>query len=457
MFLQKIRNFFKPRPILSFSLSIFCKVFYDYQILTMLPEKYIYDLTYGVDFNPHKMVGAWAIFLIVSALSHYLLIKVDKTIATCIFLLMYLYYIPMNSAFYINNAPWSFLLLSSLFWIGLCAFSCISLFSVKKIEAPKVCIGKTFNKGLYSACLCLIVIGCIIYGYNYNGLDLTLDLTDIYDARAEFVGSTGTIESILFNFGGVLIIPIATLYALNNKKWILLVLSLIAQLAIFSIARQKSQLLIIVIVVCIFILSKMKLINKFKHMVPFAFSAFLSLSWLENLLFSSTNIFSMFIRRMMYYPAWLNTLYYDFFSENELLFWSQDVFLVNRLSNLGIIDRAYDESVIELINKTYYAGLVPSPNTGLFAEAYMHFGAIGAVLYPILIALMLLLLFKCVSFYDRETQLLMAVSVAMSLTSIPLTSGIFCITYFLFVPVTFILRYFTLRKQGLGNIERSSL
>lgn len=453
MIINNIQDFLRPRPFAFFLLSIVYKVIYDCQILLLLPRKYIYGLSYGIDFNMDKVALAWIVFILISAISHNLVLKSTKPIATCIFLLLYLYYVPMSSAYYLNNATNGFLLLSSLFWVILCAIGCIRWVPSKgNTENP--IIGLNYNKWIYYLFLLFIAICCITYSFRYNGLALTLNISNIYDARADFVGSSGMIESILMNFGGSIVVPVSMLYALKSKERILFVISLIAELAIFSIARQKMNIFIILIVIGIFAISKMKLTESFKYMIPIAFVAILMLSSLENLLLSSQFIFGTFIRRILYFPSWLNVLYYDFFSHHECLYWSQDVFMINRLAKMGLINSAYDQSVLELINNCYFSGFVPSPNTGLFAEAYMHFGIVGAILYPVVIVLLLTSIFKCISFFDKETQILVTFCVSLSLISLPVTSGIFCITYFLLIPVTLILRYITISKQKENRLPK---
>ena len=405
----------------------------------MMPSSYIGILTYGVDVNTDKLLSAWIIFVLTSFWLHHVLLKKQSNINTCLMIVFYLYYIPLNSSYYLNNEHISFLILSSMFWLILCTIANVKV-SIRNKHAHEITnveIAEICNSKIFYVVLLAISLGCVIYAYQYNGLIFTLNIVDIYDARAEYVGSSSMLESILYNFGGTLLIPIALLYSLKTKKRGLLILSIIAQLAVFSIARQKGHLLIIGIVIIIFFLFKKNIIRFFKFLIPYACCIALMLSGVEKVLLSSDTIFMLFVRRMMYIPAWLNTIYFDFFSKNKLLLWTQDVFLVNRLGF-----NRYDDSVLDMINYQYFMGYVASPNTGLFAEAYMHFGEIGAMIYPIVIVILLRVLFRYASYYDQEIQLLVVVSVSMSLTSLPVTSGIFCVTYLTLIVVTMLILFF---------------
>lgn len=430
--MKKVKTTLKGKYTISVLLSMLCKILYDYQIIKTLPDRYMEVLTYGLDFNATKIFIADVIFIFVSLFSHFYFFKITGNMGTCMMILFYLYYIPLSSSYYLNNESFQFLLLINVFWMILCIVCKKNDFSLPVIhKITDNDIENVYKSKLFRCSLVVVAVLCILYAYKYNGLSLTLNITNIYDARKDYIGSSSILESLLYNFGGTLFIPIAILYSLKKNRKGTLIIAILSQIAIFSIARQKGHLLIIGIVFIVYFLDKLNFISKFNLLVPYGCCGVLFLSYLECKIFSSNKIFMLLIRRMMYIPAWLNTIYYDFFFNNKLLLWSQDVFLVERL-NLN----RYDESILKIINDKYFMGYMSSPNTGLFAEAYMHFGIIGCVIYPLFISIVLKLLFKYASCYDRSVQLLIVISVSMSLTSLPVSSGIFCVTYLTMIIVT---------------------
>ncbi len=429
----------------------YIKVIYDYLVLHALPSSYIHSISYGVEYSSDKYVISWMIFLVVSVITYK-----ATNFSNCYYLgvkiLYTLYYIPINSSYYVNNSTYTFIILSTIFWIN---FTLAAYFFLPHNEDNKdsnivqIEWGQLINERLlYILCLA-ICVACVIYGYQYNGLKLTLNITNIYDDRAAFVGSTNFIQSILFHFGGSVIVPISMLYALNKKKPLLFSVGLIAELALFSIARQKSNLFLILLIVVSFFTVKFNCIHKIEEKILMIFSIMLTVVFLQYRLYGSNDLFMLFVRRMMYYPAWLSNLYYDYFSNHKLLLFSQEVFIVNHFK----IGR-YDESVLSLINNQYFNGYVPSPNNGMFSEAYMHFGAISVFFYPFLMLFLSKLFFNSLKYYSTDSQLLLSIRFMMGLINIPMSGGVFCITYFLLIPFT----YFVLKnnQKKEQNNERDS-
>lgn len=433
-------------------ISIICKLAYDYLIFSALPSKYIYGISYGLNFSLYNCIISWIIFLFISCYTYVITEKNDGMLPILLRVLFYLYYIPVNSSNYLNNTPIKYVILSSCYWIILVMFSGINIkinsSLYQKIQAENNKKIVVDNRKLYCICL-LLCVGCIIYGYQYNGLNLTLDFTDIYDVRAQFVGSTNTIQSILFHFGGSLFVPIAILFSLQNKNFILLAISIISELAIFSIARQKSNLFIIVLAFAFYYFKKSSLIKNIKKYIPLVFSSAFALTILQIKALNSYSLFMMFIRRLMYYPAWLNTIYFDYFDNHKLLLWTQEVFLINHFK----IGR-YKESVLSLINNAYFNGLIPSPNSGLFSEAYMHFGIIGALFYPMFVIIILKIIFSFLQGYSYEIQLFIVFQITMSVISSPISGGVFVLKYILFIFTTILMQMSEKEYSNVG-IETS--
>lgn len=411
--------------------TVCIKIVYDYLILHCLPNIYIDNVTYGVDFSSRKIFVGYLVFVIVSLLSIFLVLKKKNNVSLGLIILLDLYYVPMSSAYYLNNTSFSFLFFSSLFFVLLPSLNYFCFkYSRCFTEHKNDCI----NDKLFIY-LCIIVsILCILYAYFYNGLNLSLDINSVYDVRADFVGSTNALTSILFHFGAQ-IVTVGCLYFLIKKKVVLFGLCLFAQLCIFSIARQKSDLLIILIVLLIWAISKLNMLQIFKRHLSLLLCFAMICSFLEFSVFDSTVLFGLFVRRMMYFPSLLNYYYFDYFSNNTLVYFTQDVFLINRLG-IGI----YNVPVITLINQSYFAGHVPSPNTGLFAEAFMHFGFCGVIIFPFIIIALSKVYSSFISYFSKEIQFLLIIQFFLTIMNIPMTGGVFVVTFFTWIPVMFFLK-----------------
>ena len=72
------------------------------------------------------------------------------------------------------------------------------------------------------------------------------------------------------------------------------------------------------------------------------------------------------------------------------------------------------------MNKEYFAGSIPSPNTGMFGEAYMQLGALGIIVFPILICVFSRVTENVLRQYGKGLSILVAVNLILSLMNIPI-------------------------------------
>jgi hypothetical protein len=98
---------------------------------------------------------------------------------------------------------------------------------------------------------------------------------------------------------------------------------------------------------------------------------------------------SLFVRRIFFIPAQLTFTYYEFFSSNQFVFWSNSF-----LS--GFFDYPYDRNTALLIGD--YMGGESSANNSFLSTGYMHAGIFGVIIYGVLVGL----LFKIIDSIARD-------------------------------------------------------
>jgi hypothetical protein len=87
------------------------------------------------------------------------------------------------------------------------------------------------------------------------------------------------------------------------------------------------------------------------------------------------------IDRFLLVPAQLNFYYYDFFSQNPKIFWTDSKWLL-----IGkIIDYPYSLPLPMVIGDTYFNNPETSANTGWIGSGYAHAGFFGMMIYAIII------------------------------------------------------------------------
>lgn len=413
--------------------------------------------SYGIDFNVQKEVLCIVFFFLMSAFFVNMR-KKGGFIDALTTMLFVIYYIPLNSTYSINNADFSFFIKSNIYFFLVLLF--INSFVTPQSEQDtnltltnkeKDPICRAFSTPFVKLLCISICIFCIVYKISYNGLSFSLSLNsdDIYGVRDEFQSSMDAISGSLFSY--VLSIvrnladylaPMYLYYSLSQRKYAEALLSLVCILSLFSISSSKVALIFTVIVFVVAILKKTVFIKRFCYWFVVGILALLCVCVLESIILKSDRIYTFFIRRIFYYPAWLNSLYYEFFDQRLKVFWTQDTFLLQM-----ILLPQYPQGILNSINNHFYQGYVPSPNTGLFAEAYMHFGNFGIVIYPILLANLLKFSQKTLSSYGNELAILIAAKLVLQLTNVPIVRTDFVLSFVLFVLIIRILPGFVLRKN----------
>lgn len=443
---KTVRKQLTPRLQLAEMLVI--KYFYMFLTVLILGNKWYQGYgSYGVVFALRKEFFSSAAFVAIWLLFHKISFSGSflKQLTQCLFVL---YYVPLNSAFSINDTSWSFFILSnSFFALIMLAVWGLSRYTETKwnwLQPEQRTIEQTYDRNPLVSQFCFIACCVfIIHKLSFNGLKFSLSIFGdfVYSNRATYQEYLDRIAGTPFSYILAIvrylisyIVPFYLLSSLLRKKPLVTAICILCALSMYAVSSEKSKLLMPVVVVMLYILYRLDLLKNFDRVFSCGIILLMVICLLEHVLLRGDRIFTLIIRREMYLPAWLNTLYYDFFSKNDKVLWTQSVFLLQ-----NIFEPVYDTSPLELISNAYFQGLIPSPNTGMFAEAYMHFGVLGVFIYPILFAAVFVLSDRVLHDYGNAVQILLAVQVSMSLSNVPMTRTDFVLSFGLFMMVLFLL------------------
>ena len=390
---------------------------------------------YGIEFSPIKEIPSLALFIISSVAISPLFYKrkVDFT-EMCAGLLFIVYYVPLSTSYAIHDLGAGYFLGSNLFallLIYLLSRGCQSDRNEKKNISDFL-----DNKTINSICI-LICILIIIYKIFYNGfsINLSLDSEDVYANRADFLtyknGISGTFAAYLITFFLSLanyIVPVYLYATLQRKNYFGSILGLYATLSIFSLSSSKSSIYFMAIL--LFVLLAQRLGNSLNNPFPVLLTCFLLLmgiGLISYVAFKSDWLYMAIIRRAMYMPVWIGTMYFDFFGNNTPLFFSDSAMLLQ-----NIMPSQYDSGVLTLISNTYFNGVVPSPNSGLLSEAVMQLGVIGLVVYPVVLSALLRRCGTVYSCFGQGLSLVIAAKLTMQLMNVPFLRTDFVLSFFAF-------------------------
>ncbi|RBO85738.1 hypothetical protein [Marinomonas aquiplantarum] len=200
-------------------------------------------------------------------------------------------------------------------------------------------------------------------------------------------------------------------YFLWRRNWFFVVLGVIAQVVFYAYSAHKSVLFGLVLVFGIWFWFRKS--NK-SYILPLGLTVLVISCLLLYLAFGYAIFGSLIVRRVFYVPAYLTYQYFEFFSNNPFVYWSNSV-----LS--GLVSYPYDLSLPKLIGE--YVGSGTSANNGYISTGYAHFGYWGVLIYTIMFAYVLRIL-------DVVTKNTGALWLVLAITVIPLRSALISSDFF---------------------------
>lgn len=228
--------------------------------------------------------------------------------------------------------------------------------------------------------LSYVIIGSIIL---FGGLKyLNFNILKVYEFRSDAASILPGVYGYISPWASKVLLPFSLLLALVNKNWFLAFVSLSGSILMFALTNHKGPLFYPFAVIGLYyVLSTKNVINAL--IIAYLFMVCLSIF---SFLYMEGLIGSFILRRSYLVPAHLNFIYYDYFSSNPIVLWSQ-----SKLT-FGLVDYPYDLDTSHLIGREYYDNDLTGANTGWIGSGYMNAGIIGMFLYSIIIGLFMALL-----------------------------------------------------------------
>ncbi len=250
-------------------------------------------------------------------------------------------------------------------------------FNIKKLKFGKIIVL------IVSYAIILIVI---IHYINITGGKFILNFADVYSLREEYTENSnlkifGYLNSWAFKIFSLLIL----VWALDKNKKLLICINIIIIILLYMLSGHKSALVGIIIVPFFYFLYKFK---NSTNLILMFFICIILFSMFLGIVFNSLFPESIIIRRMFMVPAFLNFTYLDFFSNNDLVYWSNSIF-----SNF--IEYKYDKQLPFIIGE-YLGYPEMGANTGFIASGYAHANILGIFVY-IVIAIIIMNLINVLS------------------------------------------------------------
>ena len=225
-----------------------------------------------------------------------------------------------------------------------------------------------------------VVVGAIFLfgGARY----LNFNLAAVYELRREAALNLPSVFAYLTPLVAKVAIPFALVFALRERRWFFACTLVLLSFLLFGLTAHKSLLFYPVVVVFVYYTAGSRyLVQNFLA----ALMAILIASGVD-LWFQfhgagglSGWFASLFARRAILVPSFLNWYYFDFFSSAEKYFWADSKV------TFGLLASPFDLRFPHLIGMEYFNKEGMSANTGWIGSGYANAGIWGVMLYSVLI------------------------------------------------------------------------
>lgn len=229
--------------------------------------------------------------------------------------------------------------------------------------------------------LIIVVVACVyIYQIFQAGrLWFNFSLLDVYEYRDQ---SSQIIDQGIFSYLNVwmakVLIPLLVAVSVWLRKYKETLLLCLLTVLVFGISQHKSVLFYPYIVIASMIAFRTR---KSLVILPCSLASLAILIIVFSGLSGDILLSSLLIRRAFFVPAYLTYKYFEFFSDNQFVFWSSSF-----LSSF--ISYPYDVSTANVIGR-YLGSVETAANNNFFASGFMHAGYFGLYFYSVMVGLIL--------------------------------------------------------------------
>ena len=252
----------------------------------------------------------------------------------------------------------------------------------------------------------LFVVFLVVW-YIYSGVRLNIDFSQVYDFRAENaeVAARGVL-SYTNNWTYQIFNIFLMAFCLFYRKYIWFILFFLVQILFYAASTHKSVFFLPFLLLGIWFYFKK---TSSLTVLPITFSILIISTLLSYFMFNDLWLSSLFSRRVFYVPANLTFVYFDFFSVNPKVFWSNSV-----LS--AFISYPYAPGIsLSRVVGAYLGNPNMGANNGFVASGYAHAGLYGVFIYSCIVGIILRLI-------NDITDKLLPVWLAVALVIVPLRS-----------------------------------
>lgn len=242
-------------------------------------------------------------------------------------------------------------------------------------------------------------------------VDLVYTL-QVYDVRYEarnIVSAENPLLGYIIPWLGNVLIPLVFIFGILHKRLLLVLASVMLQLATFSLTGHKSVLFALPFIAALLVVFR----NKGKRVGLYITAGVFGICLLGIGLYEvigESSLLLVLIRRVIVFPGLLTGYYYDFFLDHPPA--------LLRHSILGVLaDYPYRLQPKFIIGSEYFGRAEMSANANIWADGYANFRLAGIVLMSLLLSATMWLYDSLAKHHDFRFAVLLLVVPAFSLSN----------------------------------------
>lgn len=356
MLIMKFPNLSNTKLITFLIISV--RMFLDFLYLNFIQPSYSY---WGYKANPTNFSYAISyIILLPSILLILPYFKLEKFVVSNIVIVLYFIgCIPVTSLIACDPQPMGFIIGQTIYWYLILFLS--RRISVKDLNWSSIPDYLIIVIGIFFSLIVIYISGA------YTNFRFTISMKDVYEYRVQ-ARNFGISKMLNYIWSASrMVLPIIVSFCLMKKRYLISLFFIFITILNYSIDGMKSTLFSLIVCLILFFFLK----NDIKNKYPILILVTLILGWGEYLYLGYSAISDFIIRRNFFVPAILDSKYYDMTINNGPTYWS---YAVN------------GKDVAFYISEYYFNSDEMRANNGMFSDAFMNIGFVGAIIYPILYA-----------------------------------------------------------------------
>lgn len=222
----------------------------------------------------------------------------------------------------------------------------------------------------------VLVLALCIKKYGYP--DLTaLDFTKVYEIRSQII--MGFPLTYIIPWFTKIVIPIGVIFSIDEKRYLSTILMIAALFIFYLIFASKSFFFTAFLIVAVYIACNMHILYEcIYYLIPAVTISGIALLKYYDMIMP----ISLLVRRVLFVPAQLKFVYFEFFSKNI-----KNHFADGQIGKLFGIESNYAIGVAKTIGE--YMGTESWANTGYLGDSYGEMGFAGMIVLSVVIVIFL--------------------------------------------------------------------